>query len=261
MRKVFILTMFGTPHAWVDQYIQNVAKLGDSGWHWKIFTPHTINNLPKNVQVHPMTLDEFNELVKQKIGLDNGNFLNERGVPDKNMSDYYIANGVIFEDYIKDYEFWGITNWDVVYGQLSNFVTDSELEDCDVFSDDVNTLNGVFCLFRNTPKINHLFERIPDWNGKMMVHQLIATDEYDMTDVLRRSFDIRFVYPAYYPMHSHDRLSHHVPEPQIEMKADGTLWDLFIDIAPPRWIHQRPYIGREIPYFHFCHTKTYPPIK
>lgn len=255
LKKIFLQTQFGLLHPWTDQYFQNIAPLGATGWYWYIFTPNKYENIPDNVKIIPMTIEEFDTLMEKKIGVNPHNFL-VNGVPSKHVSDFYMAHGKIFEDYIKDADFWGFTNWDIVYGRLSHFIPDELLTHADIFSDDINTINGIFTLIRNNEKMNNLFKEIPDWDNKFRVHQLIGTDEYDFTEVARKIPN--FVTPKYYPLHSHDRLKHQIPEPCLSMKEDGSLWELAEDIGAPKWEHARPFIGKEIMYYHFQRTKSWP---
>lgn len=262
MKKVFLLTQFGTPHSWSQYYFENVAKLEEYGYYWKIFTPNEYKYVPKNVEIIPFTIEQYNKLMERTIGVNPHNYL-ENGIPHKNVSDFYVASGAIFQKYIKGFDFWGITNWDIVYGRLDHFLTDEELEESDIWTDDVNTINGIFCLFRNVEKVNNLFKEIPDWQDKFKLHQLVGTDEYDMTNLMKRDDileKIRYNYPAYYPMHSHDRLEQHVPEVKLSMKRNGALFELFKDINGPVWQHARPLLGKEIPYFHFLRSKAWPNI-
>ena len=272
MKKVFLITEFGSPFSWTNEYIKNVGNLADTGWYWKIFTPNKYDNLPSNVEVIDMSAEQFAELVEKKLGVKTNMYTSPLGVPSVHITDFYVASGVIFEDYIKDADFWGITNMDIVYGRLSRFIPDELLKQCDIFSDDLQTINGIFTLFRNTTPINNLFKQIPDWEAKFSQpacpkcttgeggHTLFGTDEYDMTKVARECNWLTFIWPQYYPMHSHDRLEQHRPNIKLSMKEDGSLWELFEDIGHPNWEHARPFIGREILAFHFMKTKTWPNI-
>lgn len=259
MKKVFILTQFGKPHEWTQKFIDEVQFLAEYGWYWKIFTPNKFES-KGNVEIIPMSVDGFNALCLENIGLDPKVELKD-GLPTKPMSDFYIANGLIFKDYLKDVDYWGITNWDVVYGRLDHFIGDDSLRQCDIFSDELQTINGVFSLYRNTRKINYLFKKLPYWKKYFEAEQIIGTDEIGMTNVVQREVQkgkIRFMCPKYYPMHGHDRLEIHTPKIKLEIKVDNSLWELIADVNPPQWAHRRPFFGREIPYFHFNVTKKYP---
>lgn len=263
MKKVFILTQFGTPHEWTQQYFDNIGKLAKLGWYWKIFTPNTYDKVPPNVEIIPMTIEEFDQLIEKKVGVNPKNYLTDKGVPSKPVSDFYVASGLIFEDYIKSYDYWGITNWDVVYGRLDHFLPDELLETMDIFTDDVGRVNGVFSLFRNKPNINKLFRRIPHINDMFTEHKLFGVDEYYFIDPIKKAATINelvYNHPEFYPFHSYDRLIQHWGKPQLEFQEDGSLWEKFADMAPPVGYVNFPkgYIAREIMYFHFNYTKKWP---
>ena len=273
MRKVFLITEFGSPFEWTSKYIENAGKLGQYGWHWKIFTPNKYENLPDNVEIIDMTCEQYGELVEKKLGVKTNLRTLPQGKPSVHITDFYIFSGIVFEDYTKGFDFWGITNMDVLYGRLDHFVSDQLLQDCDVFTDDVETINGVFCLFRNNERVNNLFRLIKNWKdivgqrecGACVTdghqHRIFASDEIVMTDIMKEVKDhVRYRYPQYYPWSSHDRLEIHVPTPKLSLKEDGSLWELIGDTKTKNWEHHRPFIGREIMYYHFQDTKQYPQI-
>lgn len=272
LKKVFLITEFGKPFDWTPQYLENIAKLGKYGWYWKIFTPNQYDNVPQNVEIVNMTIEQYADLVKEKLDVRPNLFITPKGIPSVHITDFYIFSGIIFEDYIKGFDFWGITNMDVVYGRLDNFVSDTLLQDCDVFTDDVETINGVFCLWRNNKMVNNLFQLIADWRGILGQkacggclhggeHKIFASDEIVMTEVMKRVKDkVRYRYPQYYPWSSHDRLEIHVPVPKLKMEEDGSLWELIYDTESRDWMHHIPCFGREILYYHFQKTKNYPNV-
>lgn len=270
MKKTFIVLQFGKPFSWIEKFINQVEVLGQYGWYWKILTPHKYDNLPSNVEVIHMDINKFNNLVFKKTGIKPVIFITEEGIPSIHITDFMVAYGKIFEDYLKDSIFWGMMGGpDIVFGRLDHFFPDELISKYDIISDDVNTINGCFSLFRNIKPVNELFLKIPDWKEAFSLkicprctdlgekHILFGTDEYGMTNVVRGE-RIRFFSPKYYPMLSHDRLEQHFPKPKIKVIEDGSLYELFEDKASPKWEHERPFIGREIPYFHFSRTKTWP---
>lgn len=263
IKKVSLLTQFGTPHSWSKEFIKNIGTLGKYGWYWKIFTPNKYENVPANVEIVPITIKEFNLLIEKKLGFNPKNFLTDKGVPSKAVSDFYVASGVIFEDYIKSYEYWTMSNWDVVYGRLDHFLPDVMLRTMDIFTDDVGIVNGVFSVFKNTPIVNNLFREIPDIEKMLTEHKLFGIDEYYLIDPIKKAQalnKITYNHPEYYPFHSYDRLIQHWEGPQLEIRDDGSLWERFKDMNPPKGYINFPkgYIAREIMYFHFSYTKKWP---
>ena len=276
LKKVFLITELGSPFYYTQEFINQCGKLEEYGWYWKIFTPNKYENVPSNVEIVDMNCEQLADLMEQKLQVRPKLFITEFGNPSMHVTDFYIYSGILFEDYIKDADFWGITNLDVVYGRLDHFISDDYLNDCDIFSDDLNAINGVFCLWRNIPEVNNLFKKITNWQDPLKAepctqctlrdgkgHQLAGTDEYWMSHLLKQPMasHIRYKYPKYQPMHGHDRLEQHVPEIKLKWEDDGSLWELFADINGPKWEHARPFIGREIPYFHFPKSKKWPNIK
>ncbi len=273
LKKCFVLTQFGSPHKWTEQFLENVGKLGKYGWYWKIFTSNKYENVPDNVEIVPMTTDQFNDLVEDKLGVRPNMFMTQAEVPSVHVTDFYVFTGLIFEDYLKGFDFWGITNIDIVYGRLDRFISDKELEQYDVWTDDIKVINGIFCLFRNRPDINNLCKEIPFWKEKVgqkpcqrclgngYDHTLYGTDEYDMTEVMlkvEKEGRARYGHPKYHPIHSHDRLEQHVPDVKLKIEDDGSLYEFFEDIHGPDWIHARKLLGKQIAYYHFIRTKEWP---
>lgn len=258
LKKVFLQTQFGSVHPWAHEYIENFRSLAKDGWYLKIFTPNGYSNMPENVEICSMTLADFDKLVKEKTGQEPENFFSaETGNPDKFVSDYYPAYGLIFEEYIKGFDYWGHTNWDVVYGDLSKFLPDSELQKYDIWADDVNAINGVFTLYKNNKEVNNLFRNIAGWQKMFTEHKLFGVDELEMTKVaqnIEKYGHFVFGYPHPYFLHSHDRFIQHTPEPKLNRTLDGKLYELFEDTIT----HQ--VSGKEIMYFHFSRTKKYPKI-
>jgi hypothetical protein len=267
MKKCLILLEFGNPLGWTQKFIDQVQHLAYYGWSFLIFTPNKYES-KGYIKVVPMTIEGFNNLVEQKLGINPGMVITDKGIPSFHITDFYVMLGKIFEDYLKGYDFWGTIGNDCVVGRLDHFVPDSELEDCDVWTDDIGQFNANFALWRNEEKINTLFKKIPEWKSAVGQspcagclgigeHGLYVTDEIGMSRVMKEIPEIRWKHPKYYPIHSHDRLENHVPIPKLEIKDDGSLWELLEDTSTGmgrRW----PFFGREIGYFHFSGLKAWP---
>lgn len=80
------------------------------------------------------------------------------------LCDVRPAYGLIFKEYIKDFEFWGWGDIDVIYGQIRSFGVDNLLDLHDIISFKPNWISGCFCLIRNKEVTNRLFLRSRDVN-------------------------------------------------------------------------------------------------
>ena len=85
---------------------------------WLFFTDCTYTDLPANVKFVPCTLAELKKLIEEKLGF------NVTLETSYKICDYRPAFGLIFQDYIKEYDFWGYGDIDLVYGNISTFITD-----------------------------------------------------------------------------------------------------------------------------------------
>lgn len=132
---------------------------------WFIFTDNEDSyDYPENVHKIMMTFDEMRDLVKKKFTMEVSL---ER--PYK-LCDYKCAYGYIFSEYIKDYDFWGHTDYDVIYGRLGKFVTDDILDKYDkIFT------QGHFTLYRNTKEISEMF--MDKIDGRYLYKEVMQSDQ------------------------------------------------------------------------------------
>lgn len=68
------------------------------------------------------------------------------------LCDYRPAYGLIFKDYLKDYDFWGYCDLDIVMGDFDKFLTPEILEKYDKIYQ-----HGHLSLYKNTDDINREF--------------------------------------------------------------------------------------------------------
>ena len=105
----------------------------------------------KNIKHIPMTFKELQTLIFEKI-----NVKTRLDGPYK-LCDFKPLYGLIFSKYLKNYDFWGFCDIDVIFGNISYFITDSILQKYNKI-----LTQGHFCLLRNDEKMNYLFmEKFP----------------------------------------------------------------------------------------------------
>ena len=109
-RIVILITYFGNI-PWYFHYFLHSCKFNKE-IDFIIFSDGYFEyGLPKNVKKVYKTLNDIKDLTTDKLGFEvTINF------PYK-LCDYKPAYGLIFEDYINDYEFWGQSDIDIIYGQ------------------------------------------------------------------------------------------------------------------------------------------------
>lgn len=206
LKKLFIRVWIGELPEWYPKWKEHVKHLSEYGFDFWVINDH-----------------EFvRRLCKEKLDIDINIPAGTRKAAD--FDPFY---GIIFEDYLKDYDFWGHTNLDLVLGRLDRFVSDKFLETLDVFGNDPNAICGPFSLYRNIPVVNNLALEYDKWKELLeetTVKPAYGFDEGTFSEMVVGAHNagrLRFK-SAFWQ--SHDKQSGHLL-PRIKILEDGTLWD------------------------------------
>jgi hypothetical protein len=142
LSKIFICPYFGELPSWFDLYLKNFERLKRLGYE--------------------LLLDQneakFRQRVGDKLGVVAPPFAGSR-----KLSDLRVMLGELYREEISDYQFWGLTDFDCVYGRVDRFISDEQLADLDIHSNHFCYIAGPWTLFRNTPYVNSLFREYPGW--------------------------------------------------------------------------------------------------
>lgn len=109
-------------------------------------------NVAENICFYKISFTELIKNIEEKLDLKTS-FLN----PIK-ICDFKPAYGLIFSDLIKEYEFWGYSDFDLIYGDLSKFITEDLLSQFDILSFKEGHVHGPFTIYRNNEFILNLFK-------------------------------------------------------------------------------------------------------
>lgn len=115
------------------------------------FTDQTISTPPNNLKVINTTLKQIENLAKKNIW--EGCILSK---PYK-ICDYKVAYGEMFIDYLKEYDFWGHCDVDMIFGNIRKFITEEVLNQYDRIE-----VDGPFTLYRNTNYVNNIYRQVGD---------------------------------------------------------------------------------------------------
>lgn len=111
-------------------------------------------SIPPNVQVHRMTLNEIRARIAPHLDFD---FVLDS--PYK-LCDYRPMYGLIFQDYLEGYDFWGHCDPDIIWGDMAKYITDDILNKYDKIY-----RHGHLLLYRNTEKTRtFILHKLPGWN-------------------------------------------------------------------------------------------------
>ncbi|MDT3404780.1 DUF6625 family protein [Mucilaginibacter terrae] len=127
--------------------------------------------LPANVKVNLKPYAEIQQLFNSKLGI--------KVAFDKpyKFCDLKPTYGYIFEEYLKEYDYWGSIDTDLIVGNFAKFVNADTLNNIDFFSGIKEYVSGSFFLFRNTERCNTLFMKSRDWQKCFQEVEYTGFDE------------------------------------------------------------------------------------
>lgn len=146
---------------------------------------HELAGLPENVRIVPKTLEEINHIASEKLGFAT----NIKG--GYKLCDFKPTYGLLFEDILQGYEFWGINDIDIILGNITGFITDEILSEYELISMRDDYITGYFSLFRNNEKMNMLFTESKDYK------RVLSSDVhycFDETNFKHKEFAIGIPY-------------------------------------------------------------------
>lgn len=217
LKKLIITPYFGQFPEWMDLFLADFQRtMAPQGYKLLMDTD----------------LSDFKERVREKLGID---YPGVRG--NGKAWDMRSALGYLYEEELEEAEYWGHCDFDVVWGNVSKFLPDKELEQLDVFSSHDSYVCGFFSLYRNRPEVNQLFRDCPTWKMRMEDPEPNGWVESDFSRILEIS-GLKYRYSSY-------QGNPYINRPVLK-KEDNSLFQATIH----GW--------EEIAYFHFRRSKQWP---
>ena len=212
IKKIFITPFFGDFPEWMDKYKAHFEEvLRPKGYDWLLDTD----------------FEGFKKRVKDKLGIDYP------GLPGTGkVWDYRGVLGFLYEEEIQEYDFWGHTDFDCVYGDVTKWVSDEFLLSLDVHSNHGTYVNGCWSLYRNTKEVNELF-KVPNWQEYLILPSANGWVEGAYSRALESS-GLRYKYTFW-------QGNPYTTEPNLKFENGKLYQD-----------------GEEIMMFHFRRSKRWP---
>ncbi len=127
--------------------------------------------LPPSVRFSPMPMAELVRRISTATGC-------EVNIPRPyKLCDVRPAFGLALADHLQGREFWGFGDIDLVWGDLKLFASPRTLQNVDIFCVYKRFVSGAFTLIRNTPVMNEMFLRSPDWKRVFTSAEYFNFDE------------------------------------------------------------------------------------
>lgn len=167
-RCILILPYFGKFNNYFPLFLRSCGA--NPSIDFLVFTDDmTPYSYPTNVRVVPMTFDEFKANATKRLGF-------EPCLPTPyKLCDFKPAYGLLFEEYLEGYDYWGHCDCDLLFGNMTKIlipVLDREYDK--IFA------TGHLTLYRNTPENNRRFMK--SLHGREIYHEAFSTPDIYVFD-------------------------------------------------------------------------------
>ncbi|SRX55346.1 DUF6625 family protein [Aequorivita sp. CIP111184] len=174
---LLIVPYFGKWPLWFDAFLLSVAA--NPTINWLCPTDCEIpKSQPANITFLSTTISQLNQHINNVV---------EAEVPlnPRKFCDLKPAYAEIFAKQVVGYDFWGFCDMDIVWGDVRKFITEDILSEHDIISSRKENISGHFNLFRNTPQLNSLYKRLPNYRVLYGVPEFKWTDEVILSNFIK----------------------------------------------------------------------------
>lgn len=171
MNKIILINCYLGKLPWYFEFFLKSCETNPTIDFILFLDDNVTGTIPENVQIINYNLEKFNTLASNKLNLDIDIKSGYK------LCDFKPAYGIIFEEYINKYNFWGVCDIDLIFGRIREFMTDDLLNQYDVISVKDSFPSGYFLLFKNKNKINNLFKKSKDYKKIFQTSKNYCFDE------------------------------------------------------------------------------------
>ena len=247
---VILLPYFGNFPNYIHFFFKTCAYNKDITF--LVFTDNNFSEYTKIENIHfiPSTLTEFNALASTKLGAEV-NITNAY-----KLCDFKPMYGLIYEDYIKDYDFWGYCDTDIIFGNLKNILTNEVLDKYEIISSHPQYMSGPFSLYKNVKEVNNLFFQSKDWKEVVLNKNYISFDE--ASDVISKLWEGYNIFDFESKIESMTHLVQNKKKTNIKAYFSNFITERIPHHAKLIWKEGRleDTEGHELYIFHFLVYKT-----
>ena len=172
-----IICYFGKLPDMTPLWLESCAR--NKAFDFLIYTDQEISCQAPNIHVHTTTLPQIAQRIKETLGLEQVGLYSAY-----KLCDFKPMYGEIFAADLVDYDFWGMCDLDVIFGQLDRFITEEILDRYEK----VYQL-GHLTLYKNVPEVNGRFrlDGHADWKEVAQTARHCKLCERGMIEKYRRA--------------------------------------------------------------------------
>eukprot|EP00439_Symbiodinium_sp_Y106_P085569 s109_g28.t8 len=185
MLGAFVLVWFGPPPGWAALTLRSMSW--NEEFRFLIFTDQPMSDWEygeknPNVQFRYLNASMFSRLARRRTAVET------RLQHGYKLCDWRMAYGEIFATWLRQFDFWGWVDFDVVLGRLAFFgFNSSALERRDVVGEFGWPAQGPLTLLRNRPDVNRLWRKLPDIAARLKQHDIQRLNEWAFGRLLWKS--------------------------------------------------------------------------
>lgn len=190
-----VIPYFGQWPCWIDFFMESCRH--NPAIDWLMYTDcGPRDDVPDNVKLHHCRFDDYKQRVSETLGIvfqpDN---------PYK-LCDLKPAYGLIHQQELEGYDYWGFGDVDVIWGDLQSHLTADMLR-YNLISFHANRISGHLCLLKNTAMMRTAFMRCKSWKRILSDKQNHVFDEKRFNELFirHRSWPGMLRRLVYFPRH------------------------------------------------------------
>jgi len=250
---VIVIPYFGKWPFWIDFFMASCE--GNPQVRWLIYTDcGPPGYVPPNVEIVSMRFEQYQALVSERLGVPF-----TANDPYK-LTDIKPMLGFIHADRLTGFEFFAFGDLDVIYGDLLGYLRPlMPYHDC--IATHARRISGHLSLFRNVPRLQNAFRRVPGWEAVVRDPSHRRFDESHYSKIFLRGKDLP--YPLRWLLAQTD--SYRRRALFQETYSTPSLRVPWIDGGrhfPEQWFWKPGSLttdisgARQFPYLHFLYWKT-----
>lgn len=169
-----IIPYFGKWPEWIELYFYSCSRNPNIDFIFYTDCPLPKQQYPNTI-FHQCSYQRYSQIVSNRLCIDY-----HCQKPYK-LTDLKPFIGVIHEPELRNYDFWGMGDLDLIYGDLGIIVNEKNMNQYDVLTTHNYHIAGHCCFFRNTEYYRNLCFQIKDWKQKITNEKPLSIDEIDFS--------------------------------------------------------------------------------
>lgn len=173
-KAALIIPYFGQWPEWIELYLYSCSK--QKGIDFIFYTdcelPHVIYS---NTFFHEISFADYCTFVSKRLSIQ---FHPQNAYK---LCDLKVFYGIIHQQDLRNYEWWGFGDIDLIYGNLSLLVNESNMTKYDLLTTHVDRIAGHFTIMRKQSRYTKLCLAISCWKEKLSDIKNYGLDENDFT--------------------------------------------------------------------------------